>query len=90
MTMAAAVRRPPGLFQDYMWERDPMPGAVVYDLEARDSIGRVEVHASGRPWFAILGIFPLGAPSSTETWACQKLGTSMASVFPRVSFPSAP
>lgn len=63
----------------WMWERDSMAGAVVYDLEARDSIGRIEVHVSGRPWFAILGIFPLGAPSFTESWACQKLGASVAS-----------
>jgi len=37
-------------------------------------VDKVEATVSGRPWFLMAGIFPLGAPSFTETWACYKLG----------------
>ena len=62
----------------WIWERESTAAATVYDFEAHETVGRVDVQVSGRPWFAVLGIFPLGAPSFTEGWACQKLGTALA------------
>lgn len=62
----------------WIWERESTAGATVYDFEAHETVGLVDVQVSGRPWFAVLGIFPLSVPSFTEGWACQKLGTSLA------------
>jgi len=48
--------------------------AEIVDLASGQSVAKVEATVSGRPWFLMAGIFPLGAPSFTETWACYKLG----------------
>jgi len=62
----------------WLWKRDSTLWAEIIDLESGEAAARVEAAVSGRPWFMILGIFPLGAPSFTETWACHKLGRGVA------------
>lgn len=63
---------PPAGF--WMWGRESSVSATVYDLRARSDVGKVEVEVSGRPWFALIGGLPLGAPSFTESRACGRLG----------------
>lgn len=63
-----------GIFGFWLWERDSTLWAEIVDLASGQSVAKVEATVSGRPWFLMAGIFPLGAPSFTETWACYKLG----------------
>ena len=64
----------PGFAGYWVWRRDTSVGAAVYDFGATSTVGKVDVEVSGCPWFAVVDFFPLGAPSSTEAWACSKLG----------------
>lgn len=67
-----------GCFGYLQWERDSQFGASIFDLKNATAQGEVDVKVSGRPWFLVVGIFPLGAPSFTEGWACNKLGSGVA------------
>jgi hypothetical protein len=58
----------------WWWERDSTLWAEILDVSAGESVAKVEARVSGRPWFLVLGVLPLGAPAFTETWACHKLG----------------
>ena len=58
----------------WLRERDSTLWAEIVDVASGQSVAKVEATVSGRPWFLMAGIFPLGAPSFTETWACYKLG----------------
>jgi hypothetical protein len=62
----------------WLWKRDSTLWAEIVDLASGEPVAKVEAAVSGRPWFMVLGIFPLGAPSFTETWACHKLGQGVA------------
>jgi hypothetical protein len=66
-----------GLGGFWVWKRESSVTAAIYDLGTRSPAGNVQVEVRGRPWFAIIGVFPLGAPSFTESWACQKLGNAI-------------
>jgi|SRR5215469_2083609 len=63
-----------GIFGFWLWERDSTLWAEIVEVVSGKSVAKVEATVSGRPWFLLAGIFPLGAPSFTETWACYKLG----------------
>jgi hypothetical protein len=63
-----------GIFGFWLWERDSTLWAEIVDVASGKSVARVEATVNGRPWLLMAGIFPLGAPSFTETWACYKLG----------------
>lgn len=67
-----------GCFGLLVWKRETRVWASVFDLKQGVSVGQVETTVTGRPWFAIIGIFPLGMPSFTESWACGKLGAGVA------------
>lgn len=59
-----------------VWRRESTVTARVYDLRARSEVGEVQIKVSGRPWFLLFP--PLAVPSFTESWACGKLGGSVA------------
>ena len=69
-----------GIFGFWLWERESTLWAEIVDVASGQSVAKVEATVSGRPWVLMAGIFPLGAPSFTETWACYKLGQGIVEV----------
>ncbi len=63
-----------GCWGGWVWRRDSTVRASILDLVNGEVAGGVEARVSGRPWLGVLGIFPIGAPSFTEFWACRTLG----------------
>ena len=61
----------------WLLERDSTLWAEILDMASGESVAKVEAKVSGHPWLGVLVVFPLGAPSFTETWACHKLGRSV-------------
>jgi hypothetical protein len=58
-----------GIFGFWLWERDSTFWAEIVEVARAKSVAKVEARVSGRPWLLMAGIFPIGAPSLTETWA---------------------
>ncbi len=63
------------------WERHSHMRAEVRDLKEPQRVGVVEVEASGRPWWAVIFIIPVGFPAFTETGLCGDLGEELAKFF---------
>lgn len=61
-----------------VWDRRSRLAASVLDLQRARAAGEVHAAVSGRPWFAVVGIFPLGLPAFTESRACGDLGEAVA------------
>jgi len=72
-----------GIFGFWLWERDSTLWAEIVEVASGKLVDKVEATVSGRPWFLMAGIFPLGAPSFTETWACYKLGQGVVEALNR-------
>lgn len=64
----------------YIWAADRQTRLVasILDLTQTRAAGEVRTEVSGCPWFAIIGIFPLGLPAFTESRACGELGEGIA------------
>ncbi len=60
------------------WDRESRLVASVFDFKQGRIAGEVRASASGRPWFAVVLIFPLGLPAATETRACSELGEAVS------------
>ncbi len=67
-----------GCFAYWEWDQTSRIGATILDLKKAKTVDRLEARASGKAWFAIVGIFPLGVPSATGAVACRDLGTRIA------------
>jgi hypothetical protein len=78
-----------GVFGFWLWERDSTLWAEIVEVASGKPVAKVEATVNGRPWFLMAGIFPIGAPSFTETWACYKLGQGVveALTIPRAARP---
>lgn len=60
-----------------VWKKTSRLAAVVLDLKQGATAGEVSSTVTGRPWFGMLFIFPLGLPAFTEGRACEELGDTV-------------
>ncbi len=65
-------------FVYWEWDSASRMGATVFDLKKAQTADRIEASASGKAWFAIVGVFPIGVPSVTGDTACKDLGVQIA------------
>ncbi len=65
-------------FAYWEWDSASRMGATVFDLKTAQTADRIEASASGKAWFAIVGVFPIGVPSVTGDTACKDLGVQIA------------
>ncbi len=65
-------------FAYWEWDSASRMGATVFDLKKAQTADRIEASASGKAWFAIVGVFPIGLPSLTSETACKDLGVQIA------------
>jgi hypothetical protein len=59
------------------WTRHSRLVASVLDLKQARAAGELHAEASGRPWFVLIGILPLGAPAFTESRVCKDIGEAV-------------
>lgn len=67
-----------GCFAYWEWDTASRMGATVLDLKKARTGDRVQASASGKAWFAIVGVFPIGIPSDPSGAACKDLGVRIA------------
>ncbi len=65
-------------FAYWQWDKASRMGATVFDLKKAQTADRVQASASGKAWFAIVGVFPIGFPSVPSAVACKDLGGQIA------------
>ncbi len=65
-------------FAYWEWDSASRMGATVFDLKKAQTADRIEASASGKAWFAIVGVFPIGLPSLTSETSCKDLGVQIA------------
>ena len=70
-----------------VWDRKSRMTASVFDI-THGQVREISASASGRPWLAVVAIFPLGLPSFTETRACRELGDAVGRFLAGESTPS--
>ena len=61
-----------------LWDKETRLAASVLDLQEPAPATRLETTAKGTAWLAIVGIYPIGVPSSPGWEACNTLGTDVA------------
>lgn len=66
-----------GCFGFWIWRRESVLSASLYDLQQAVSVGSVRVTVRGRPWVTVIAVVPVGLPAFTESWACGKLGAGV-------------
>ncbi len=60
------------------WKKATHLSGSILDLQREDLVSNVETQQSGTSWFVLLGIFPLGAPTLTESRACEEFAEAAA------------
>lgn len=60
-----------------VWKKTSAFAGVIIDFKKSCTAGEVSATVTGRAWFAVLAIFPLGMPTFTEGRACDELGESV-------------
>jgi len=68
-----------GCFGVLTWDKKARLAASVLDLKNSLREDNLNATASGMSWLAIVGIFPVGAPSDVLGVACRDLGTRLTS-----------
>jgi hypothetical protein len=53
-------------------------GATILDLKKVRTADGIEARASGKAWFAFVGVVPIGLPSDPSDTACKDLGVQIA------------
>ncbi len=60
-----------------VWKKTSALTALIIDFKKSRTAGEVSATVTGRSWFGVLGILPLGMPTFTEGRACDELGESV-------------
>lgn len=68
-----------GCFGAYWWDKTTDLGAIIMDTRQGAVTNEITATANGRPWIAVIYVVPVGIPVSTEYYACQAIGESIAS-----------
>ncbi len=66
-----------GCFGMITWDKTSRLGASILDLKHSLRTENLDASASGMSWFAVVGIFPVGAHSDTVGAACRDLGARL-------------
>ena len=66
-----------GCIAFFWWKKMSQIRAQVWDLKENFYRGEFNAWASGKPWFAIIWIFPIGMPVATEWPTCRALGAEV-------------
>lgn len=66
-----------GCFGLKVWKKTSALAGVIIDFKKSRTAGEVSATVTGKSWFAVLGILPLGMPTFTESRACDELGESV-------------
>ena len=72
-----------GCFGYWEWKTASHAGASILDLIGERAMGSVEATATGTARLAIVGIIPLGLPSTPRVVACRRLGENIAGYLSR-------
>jgi len=67
-----------GCFGHLWWDHASRLSALVVDMQSGAESLTQGIDAAGRSGFAVLGIFPLAAPSSHEAEGCERFGQAVA------------
>jgi len=60
------------------WDHESKLSALIIDLRGGEERQTQGIDATGTSWFAMLAIFPIGAPSAIEEKGCERFGHAVA------------
>ena len=65
----------------HIWVKESQLSATILDVHLKNDMGKnVDNVSTGKAWFAIVGVVPMGMPSFTEHKACSNVGNDIGKI----------